>query len=80
MKRLTLSKEEIIDITNRACALLYHNTDEKAVLALEEHGDTIVPRLLHGNEANGKCDLFPRGTDPSLEIYAHLSTLYRRSE
>ena len=74
---ITLSKNEIVDLTNRACALLQNaDMSEPSVLAFEESGNTVTPRLLTGSEVNGKCDLFPRDADPSVEIYAHLAALY----
>lgn len=74
---MKLSNKEIHRITNEACELLQKNANVgHTVLTFEECGDTIIPRLLVGKEANGKCDLFPRETDPSAEIYAHLGVLY----
>ena len=73
MKRLT--RQEITEITNEACELLY-NAGENDVLAFEEIGCSIKPVLLKGAKSNGKADLFPRGEDPNMHIYMHLASLY----
>ena len=73
---IKLTRQELIDITNEACRLLYDAGDVDTVLAFEENGGSVKPVLLTGSQANGKSDLFPRGTDPSDQIYMHLSALY----
>ena len=73
MKRLT--RQELIDITNEACGLLY-NSNESDVLAFEENGDCLKPTLLQDKQTHGKTDMFPRGEDPSMHIYMHLAALY----
>ena len=75
---ITLTKDEVRNITDQACKLLYDNQSEDTVLAFEEQDDTIVPVLLTGSQRNGKTDMFPRKEDPSMHIYAHLKTLYGR--
>ena len=74
---ISLTKEEITTLTNKACSLLYNaQPDESNVLVFHENGSSLTPELLTGEQCNGKSDLFPRGTDPSDEIYVHLATLY----
>ena len=73
MKRLT--RQEITEITNEACELLY-NADEYDVLAFEDTENSVKPVLLKGSQTNGKTDLFPRGEDPNMHIYMHLVALY----
>ena len=72
---ISLTKQEIVDITNKACSLL-HNADEDNVLSFEENGNSVKPVLLRAGQAGGKSDLFPRGEDPSMHIYTHLAALY----
>ena len=72
---ITLAKKDLVDITNEACKLL-HGAGEKDVLAFEEIGNSVKPVLLQGNQTGGKSDLFPRGEDPSMHVYAHLAALY----
>ena len=75
---IRLTKQELIDITNEACALLWNAPqNEHTVLMFEESGNSLRTRLLQGNEANGKSDLFPRNEDPSTYILAHLASIYQ---
>ena len=74
---IRLTKQELVDITNEACELLWNAPkNEHTVLTFEESGNSLRPRLLQGNEANGKSDLFPRNEDPSMHILAHLASIY----
>lgn len=78
-KMIKLNKQELIDLTNKACNLLYRAKDsqEHNVLAFEEHSDgSVTVKLLSGKDADRKCDMFPRGEDPNMHIYAHLAALY----
>ena len=73
---IKLTRQELMDITNETCRLLYDAGDEDTVLTFEENGGSIKPVLLTGSKMSGKTDSFPRGTDPSDQIYMHLSALY----
>ena len=73
MKRLT--RQEITEITNEACELLY-NADKDDILAFEETENSVKPVLLKGGQTNGKTDLFPRNEDPNMHVYMHLASLY----
>ena len=74
---LRLSNEEIYDITCQACKILRDNTyGGHTVLSFVEGKDTLTPKLLVGDEANGKSDLFPRDVNPGPKIFQHLGTLY----
>ena len=73
---IKLTKQELINITNKACALYNADINENNVLVFEEVGGDVKPVLLIGSKINGKCDLFPRGENPNMHIYAHLSALY----
>ena len=76
---IKLNKQELIDLTNKACDILYRAKDsqEHNVLAFEEHSNgSVTVKLLSGKDADRKCDLFPRGEDPNMHIYKHLVSLY----
>ena len=76
---IKLNKQELKDLTDKACGLLYNvkDADEHNVLAFPEHKDgTVTVELLTGNRVDRKSDLFPRGEDPRTHIYDHLARLY----
>ena len=72
---IKLTKKELANITNEACGLLYH-AGPNDVLAFREEGGSVKPVLLPENQTGGKSDMFPRGEDPSMHVYAHLAALY----
>ena len=78
-RSIILNKQELIDLTNKACDILYRvrNSKDHNVLAFEEHSNgSVTAKLLTGKDAESKCDMFPRGENPNMHIYEHLASLY----
>ena len=79
---IKLTKQELTDITNKACDLLYnHRNDEKVVLRFEESNGTLIPSILPKDDPNyshapDSLFLSNDGENPSLKIYMHLATQY----
>ena len=72
-KMIKLNKQELVDLTNRARDFLYSVKDsqEHNVIAFKEQCDgSVTTELLVGQKANGKSDLFPRGSDLNMHIWA----------
>lgn len=73
---IKLTKQELINITNKARVLLYNaDINENNILVFEEVGGDVKPVLLTGSKMNGKCGLFPRGENPNC-IFMRICPYY----
>lgn len=76
---IKLTKQEIIDISNKA-GDMFCKAEEGDILSFDEVGNTVVPKILRGDERKYTGDYFSRDENICHQVFIHLAALYGDDE